>query len=705
MLVLQNTQDNDAEPISEEAIDSNEVIDQGNCLSKLDLWIAFQEHGDRLFISLKYNTDVYDYQMISGLLGHFKQLLENLLSDPSRPVKEVDYLSSKEKEQLLDGFNDTVRAYSDQKSVVDVFEDQVASRSEHTALVVGERSVSYAELNKLANNVAADILNTHGSRQREGEVVAIELSGHEDLVVIAILGVLKSGRAYLLVDAELPHDRIEFLLKDSSSLTYYTAEKLMSLCEGEGLEANPGIEISSSDLAYVVYTSGTTGQPKGVQISHTSLVNYGHWFADAYSITPEDSSLITSKLTFDLIYTSFYGCLLNGCTLHLLDTINYRDPLEVTRYIVEKEISFLKVTPSYLSLLLNTSGVANILKSDALRLLLTGGERQHLSDVKRVVNSNIRLVNHYGPSETTIGVCTYTITRDNLENYLDMPVIGYPIHNTEILILGSNGQLQPIGVPGEICVSGAGMSRGYLNDKELTNRKFMVHPYREGHRLYRTGDVGMRMADGAIAFMDRVDDQVKVRGHRVELGEIENTLLSQEFIRQAIVVVRKVKEEAAIVAYVKSESKLDKKLLRDRLSEKLPEYMLPAYCVSLSELPLTANGKVDKTRLPEVKESDLIKEEYVAPGNQLEEELAAIWQETLKLEKVGITDNFFNIGGDSIKGIRIAAAIQRKYKVKINPTVLFNEANIKALAVEIENQLWNKDDDSRGGEAVETIKI
>ncbi|WP_299316043.1 non-ribosomal peptide synthetase, partial [uncultured Aquimarina sp.] len=684
MLVLHNTKEfanNKSLNIDELAV----IADQGKCASKLDINIHFQEIGNRLKHTIIYNTDVYEYPMIEALMKHFEGLLSELLLFPSLQIDTVGYVKNEEKSMLLNEFNQTQFSFPLEKTIINLFEEQVEKQPNNIAVVIdNNQQINYKKFNELSNIIATFILEEYGLGEKE--IVAIELSNRPDMTLIAMLGVLKSGRAYVLIDATLPQSRIDFILEDSNCIHFLRTDdiqRIVSLSNNYNT-INPGLNIKASSLAYVIYTSGTTGTPKGVQIKHESIVNYVSWFSEKHKITSNDRTVITSSIAYDLIYTSLYGGLLNGCQIHFLDNLNLKNPVKVSKYIEEKSITFLKLTPTYLNLLLHNVGEHTIIKSKSLRLILTGGERQNLEDVKNlVINSDIQLVNHYGPSEGTIGVCTYQITRNNLQDYLSNPVIGNPIFNTEIYILGDNQELQPKGMMGEICIGGIGLSTGYLNRLELTAEKFIENPYKKGNYIYKTGDLGRRLPDGTIEFIGRKDDQVKIRGYRIELGEIEKHLENKEDIVNAVVLVNEEKEKE-LIAYIVSKQKENVTDIRRYLSKELPGFMMPDHYMQLDDIPLTANGKVDRKLIPSlngIKLSGI--EEYVLPTNKEETIILKIWTQVLERNKISIRDSFFDLGGNSIKAIKILHKINQEFGTNISIGSLFNYPTIEYIAIQI----------------------
>jgi aryl carrier-like protein len=401
------------------------------------------------------------------------------------------------------------------------------------------------------------------------------------------------------------------------------------------------------------------------------MANYIHWFCTSCKGIDLSSSVLLSSYTFDGVYTSVFGTLLYGGTLHVLPQRIVQDPELLLDYILMTEVTFLKITPSYLRLAINSPQFENtFLNASKLALIVIGGEAIFATDLRRIasIRPDIQLMNHYGPTEATVGMCAYPIPSDGLENFISTPVIGGPIFNTQVYILDNFWNLVPHGAIGEVCVSGAGLARGYINNQKLTDERFITNPFITGQRLYRTGDLGRWKPDGSIQLIGRMDDQVKIRGYRIELGEIEETLQRHEAVEG--VVVTAVKQEAgdyALAAYIVSAAPLNVQELRTWLADYLPSYMVPAYFVRIDAIPLNASGKINRKQLPapgELAPTEIAT--FIAPGNEREVVLAKVWAGVLKTNNVGAQANFYELGGDSIKSIQVASLIkQQGYNLKI----------------------------------------
>ncbi|MES1161304.1 MAG: amino acid adenylation domain-containing protein, partial [Bacteroidota bacterium] len=539
------------------------------------------------------------------------------LENPAGTIAELDYLGASEKEQLLRDFNNTSIANPRDRTIVDLLEEQAGQHPDAIAVVFEEIELTYRELNERSNQLGWYLREKYDIRADDLIGIKVERS---EWMILAILGVLKSGGAYVPIDPDYPSERIAYMLEDSRCKVLIDEQELEAF---KGLQKDypvqnlPSVSVPAS-LAYVIYTSGSTGKPKGVLIEQKSVINYNSWFLHAYQIGKEEGTLLLSSFTFDGVITSLFGALLSGNSIYVISKEMVKSPRQLAGYIRNNKVSFLKITPSYLNAMVSDDECFELLTgSKHLRLIIIGGEAINVGDIKKIKRraGHISLVNHYGPTETTVGVIAAKI-----EDAADRIPIGKPIFNTAIYMLDRENRLVPVGVVGEICVGGAGLARGYLNQPELTAAKFVSNPFKAGERMYRTGDLGRWLPDGSIEFLGRKDDQVKIRGYRIELGEIENTLRRYPGIESAIVIVRSHPGmDSELVAYLVGKKALNISDLRAYLGKSLPAYMLPGHYVQLESLPVTHIGKVDKTRLPDpAMEGMTTGREYMAPRNEVE---------------------------------------------------------------------------------------
>jgi len=709
-------------------------IDSGT--AKFDLILTIVDRGDSLRGVMEYNTDLFDPQTIDRFVAHFNQLLGSIVENPEGSISEINILPPTERDQLINlwSMGPTVeKAFIEesvwnqetrQKTLYEIFEQQVSANGDRLAVVYvdpeyGESSLSFNELNQAANKLAHYLLHLGVMAD---ELIGLLVDRSVDQLV-GILGIWKAGAAYLPLDPSYPEERLSFILDDARVKVLLTQKALESVGDPNGREgtrahdsideqikiiymdsdwedlftglpdSNPKIAGNNQSLAYVIYTSGSTGKPKGVMIEHKMAVNLMLGLREAiYERLPSEGLRISlnAPLPFDASVQQLV-MLLAGHTLHIVPQSARQDGRALLEYINASRIELLDCVPSQLKLLVD----AGLLENDHWRpsAILPGGEAidQQLWD-KLASTDAIDFYNMYGPTE-----CTVDSTICWINKKVDQPSIGRPITQGRVYVLDEHYQPVPIGIPGELYIGGSGVGRGYLHRPELTADRFVPDPFmldKPGQRMYRTGDLVRFLPDGNLAFLGRLDYQVKVRGFRIELGDIEASLLGYPAIKETVVVVREDRPgEKQIVAYlvknvgVKSDlaESADTGLtvgeLRSYLGQKLPSYMIPSYYVTLDALPLTPNGKVDRSALPEPEgiRPDLGME-MVAPRTPIEASLAVIWSDVLGLDTVGVHDNFFDLGGDSILSIQIIARANQ-VGVHLTPRDMFEAQTIAALAL------------------------
>ncbi|MDW6053303.1 bacitracin non-ribosomal peptide synthetase BacC [Bacillus paralicheniformis] len=637
---------------------------------------------DQLKLLFIYDENVYDDTIIETLEKHIITVAEQVAEDEAQTLQDINLVSKEEQQRILDTFNDTKTDYPKDKPLHELFEEQAMKTPDQTALVFGAQRMTYRELNKKANQTAR-LLREKGIGR--GSIAAI-IADRSFEMIIGIIGILKAGGTYLPIDPETPRDRIDYMLENSGAALLVTTDSLLQpfdirtvdLRSDElhllGEENLPRVN-SSSDTAYIVYTSGSTGTPKGVVIPHYSAARVVQ-NTNYIDITEDDAILQLSNYSFDGSVFDIFGALLNGASLVLIEKETVLNTHELAEVIEKERVSVMFITTA----LFNTLADINIGCLAKLRKILFGGERASIPHVRKVLNhvGRDKLIHVYGPTESTVYATYYFI--NEIDEKADTIPIGSPLANTSVLIMDEAGKLVPIGVPGELCIAGDGLSTGYLNREELTAEKFIPHPFIPGERLYKTGDLAKWLPDGNIEFIGRIDHQVKIRGFRIELGEIESRLEMHEDINETIVTVREDGENRSyICAYITAKREISLDELKGFLGEKLPDYMIPAYFVNMDKLPLTKNGKVDRKALPEPDRTMGAESEYEAPRNETEEKLAAIWRDILKVEKAGINDHFFELGGHSLKAAAMAARIRKELKAEIPLGQIFKTPTIKGL--------------------------
>ncbi|MBB5624270.1 amino acid adenylation domain-containing protein, partial [Pedobacter cryoconitis] len=656
----------------------------GGQSSKFELTFGFAEIGDELQIIIEYNTDLFENPTIIRLINHLEQLLRAVIENPSNPIEQLDYLSTAEKQVLLVNFNDTLTAYPADKTMISFFEEQVEKTPDQIALIFNQTELTYRELNAKSNQLANYLQQKY---QVQGDDLIAVMLERSEMMVIAILAIFKSGGAYVPIDPDYPKERVDFILADCSSKVLLNAQELKLFAEeDEEYDTRNLIPVYGPDnLAYVIYTSGSTGKPKGTMIEHRGMLNHLLAMVDELELNSTSRIAQNASFTFDIsVWQLLNAVIIGGCTV-IYDQATILDPLLFIESVISNEITILQVVPSYLKIMLDIIDQDKRLDLNGLKYLLVTGEAVNQQLLKRWFNifPAIKVVNAYGPAEAADDITLYIM--DKAPETVNIPV-GKPIQNMKIYILDRLQNLCPIGLSGEIYVSGIGVGRAYLNDQEKTAYSFMIDPFQieTGVRMYRTGDHGRWNAEGNVEFIGRKDEQVKIRGYRIELGDIENALLQHPQIEETAVIAKKEKnDEKSLVAYLVSNGKLNIEELRIYLGGLLPAYMLPAYFIELDEMPLNANGKVDKKILLEVEGSDMNSGIlFVAPRNQTELKLTGIWGDVLGIpaNKISIKDNFFDIGGHSLKATRLVSQIHKEFGVKIALKDLFNASVLETQA-------------------------
>jgi amino acid adenylation domain-containing protein len=647
-------------------------------MSKFDLSLDFKEVRDELALSIEYNTDIYYKATVEQLTNHLEQLIEEIIKFPELPIDEIGYLSETEKDQLFHEFNNTAMPYPDEATLIGLFEKQAEKNPDTIAVVFNGTELSYRELNERSNQLAGYLRKKY--HIKPNDLLGIKLDRSE-WMIISILGVLKSGGAYIPVDPEYPEERIDYIMQDSNCKVLIDEHELLNFMKEIKKYTNKNVEqhTKANDLAYVIYTSGSTGKPKGCMLENKGVINRIEWMWKHYGYTPEDVILQKTTFTFDVSVGELFMPLCWGAKMVLCQKEDVGSPERIVSLINRYKVTYLHFVPSMLNTFIQLifNDPIKVKSLNSLKRLIVSGEALTTETVRKWYDkTGITILNLYGPTEASIEVAYYEAIKGDTK----IP-IGRPIWNTQMYILDEQHQLCAIGVIGEICIGGIGLARGYLNKPELTAEKFIANPFKNGERIYKTGDLGRWLPDGNIEYIGREDDQVKIRGYRIELGEIENALHSIEPIEKALVIAKQLLSgEKILIVYAVSKQQLNTIELRSSLAKQLPVYMIPDHFIQLETFPLSSNGKVDKNALPDPYDLEILNGvEYIAARNEVERQLVTAYEEVLKKQPIGIKEDFFILGGDSLKSIQIVSRLnQIGYVLAIRDILLF--PTIESLA-------------------------
>lgn len=689
MFVLQNTPDEDPELVGL----TGGVIPTTLEIAKFDLTLLLTEMEQGISAFFEYNTALFEAATLERMAHHYLHLLESVVANPDQRLCHIPLLSPAEQE-LFRTWNATDSPYPHSQSAHQLFAAQAARTPNAVALAYAQQTLSYQELDERANQLAHH-LQALGVGSESLVAVCLERSLE---VLVALLGVLKAGGAFVPIDPTYPPERLAFMLEDSGARILLTQQRLLARLPAHTAQVvcvdtaetfatqpttPPPAEISPNQLAYIIYTSGSTGRPKGAMITQRGLVNYLTWGLQYYQVAAGTGAPLHSSLSFDLTITSLFMPLLAGKTVVMFRE-DQGGPALATALPAEANYSLLKLTPAHLEVL--NQQLAPSVAQNCARVMIVGGEALWGSMVTfwQTHAPQMRIINEYGPTETVVGCCVLEVP-PNIAPTASIP-IGYPIANTQLYVLDANFWPVPVGVTGELYIGGDGVGRGYWQRPALTAEKFVPDPFSRtpGARLYRTGDLARYQPNGCLEYLGRTDNQVKVRGFRIELGEIEAAVRQHPGVQEAAVIVW---DDATagkrLVAYLtlQAGSTLTPGDLRAALKETLPEYMVPTSYVILPELPLTPNGKVDRRALPppEVTRATLTTT-YVAPETEVEQTIATVWKECLRLERVGLHDNFFELGGHSLLLVQVHHQLGTALKRDIPIVALFQHPTISALA-------------------------
>lgn len=660
-------------------------------ISKFDLTLEAIPNNNRINLSFEYSTSLFDDLFIKELSEHYLNILNTVINNVSIKICDIGMLSENEKENVIRGFNNTSLDYPKDKSIPSIFEKQVRKTPNNIAVIFEDQSLTYKELNQKANSLAYLLKNTY--KIKANEPVGIMVNRSLEMIV-SILAVLKSGATYIPIDPTYPKDRIDYMLKSSNAKLLLTHKKTNEIINFKNkipvdLDSNvyflPNYDldntISPNDLAYIIFTSGSTGKPKGVMLKHKNIVNFAFGMNKEFNFTPKDTIASITTISFDIFVLESIVPLLFGSKIVIANENEQINSELFNTLCLKNGVNIFQTTPSRMQTFMSNSTSLDFIKK--CKYILIGGESfpsSLLESLRKLTNSSI--YNMYGPTETAVWSSLKLLSPSS------QITIGKPIANTQFYILDNALNPLPYNVSGEIYISGDGVSNGYLNNKELTKKVFINNPFIKNTLMYKTGDLGKYTKDGEIICLGRSDQQIKIRGLRIELGEIDSLISKYPNIKKNTTVKQSINGREFIFSYFVATKEINISDLRNYLSKKLPRYMIPSYFVALEDLVYTPNGKIDKKSLPLPNEFlNNNEDSYVAPKTTLEISIAKIWEKLLNTQPIGINDNFFDLGGDSLLAMSLNMEL-----LKITDKISYQDIFRYPTISELEEKINAKDD-------------
>ena len=674
-------------------------------IAKYDINLSCFDNGDHISAAIEYSTELYHAETIQRMADHYTRILQTMVKNANAPINELRLLTFAERLAMIEDWQQQAGHNKLTINVINRFEIQAAKFANHNAISYEQQVMDYQTLNLKANQLAHFL---SANDIQSGDYVGLYIERSCDLV-IAILAILKTGAAYIPLDPHAPKDRINFILNDAKVKHVISTQNLADEIDVKNIycldklqsslatlsTVNLNTYVPNDNIAYIIYTSGTTGQPKGCLVSHANLARLFTTTDQYFNFSEDDVWTLFHSYAFDFSVWEIWGALLYGGKLSIVPQWMTRVPDAFHQHLIDEKVTILNQTPSAFSQIISVDSQA-VNAQLKLRKVIFGGEALDFKALQQWTNkyplSETQLINMYGITETTVHASYHEISNDDIER--GRSIIGKPLNDLIIHILDSHGQLAPIGVLGEMFITGAGVTQGYLDREELSNERFLSNPFineipapvADYHRrMYRSGDLARRLANEDIEYLGRIDHQVKIRGYRIELGEIESALSRQDNIKESIVLAREDGGQKRLIAYVLVSNEADVNLdeMRLQLRSHLPEYMIPSAFVALNQWPLTANGKVDNMRLPAPQSSDFSATQYMAPRNDSEQSICLIWAEILGIEKVGIHDNFFELGGHSLLATQVASRIRSALQCTLELKFIFENPTPAELALVI----------------------
>ncbi len=656
--------------------------------AKFDLTLAVIRRAEGLRMGMTYNVDLFEAATVRRMLGHFRTLLEGMVANPGARISTLPMLTAGERSQILVDWNRTTTSYAREKCIHQLFEEQAARTPDKVAVVFEGQTLTYRELNARANQLAG-----HLGSLGVGPEVLVGLCAERSLeMLIGEYAILKAGAAYVPLDPSYPKERITFMIEDSGIRVLLTQERLagrlpaidgVTFCldsdwhlAAQRSPENPGVQVQPGNLAYMIYTSGSTGKPKGVQIEHGSVVNFLNAMSRQPGLTSEDTLLAVTTLSFDIAGLEIHLTLTRGATLYLASQEAAADGMRLREALASSGATVMQATPATWRMLIEAGwrGTAGL-------KILCGGEALPRDLAIQLLERGCEVWNLYGPTETTIWSAAFRVNGEQI-------LLGRPIDNTLFYVLDRNQQPVPVGVPGELFIGGDGLARCYYKRPELTAERFVPDPFSgtPGARMYRTGDLVRYLKDGNLEYLGRMDHQIKLRGFRIEPGEIEAALSRHPAVQQCVVAAREdTPGDTRLVAYLVARDEAPKREdLRAHLKAKLPDYMVPSHFVLLDKLPLTPNGKIDRKALPVPEKETADGSGSAPPRTATEEMVAGIWQDVLGLERIGATDSFFDLGGHSLLATRVVARVRQAFGLELPLRAMFESPTPAGMAAAID---------------------
>lgn len=647
--------------------------------NSLSIHINDRDNEDKLIIDYDYITELFYDKEIDFLHDHIIRLLWHALDNPVKELSNLEMASESEKQKILVDFNKTKIDYPKNRVVHEIIEETAKRINNKVAIISNGETITYGELNRRAN-IIANKLRESGIKPNDMVGLLINRSIN---MMVGLLGIMKSGAAYLPIDPEYPTERIKYMLTDSKAKFLVTEGSMNELIKNfdvskyyiekdfiDGNEDNPSIINTPEDLIYVIYTSGSTGNPKGVMLKHKNINNFIKGTTDVIDFNENKTIVSVTTVCFDIFVLESWLSLQKGLTIVLATEEEQNSPKLFNELCLKYNVNMLQTTPSRTDLLTNNSKFTEYIKN--ITDFMVGGEpfpETLLENLKRISKANI--YNMYGPTETAVWSSIKDMTKELKIN------IGRPIANTKFYILDKTLNICPIGMIGDLYIGGEGLARGYFGNEKLTAEKFIQNPYEENELIYNTGDLARWMGNGEVCHMGRSDFQVKIRGYRIELGDIQKNLINIDGIENAVI---KAVDNKYLIAYLLCDGNISVTEIKSQLSKELPQYMIPSYFVRLESFPYTPNGKVDVKKLPDLSQVEIMREEFVAPTNDIQRELAEIWSNLLNIKMVSIKDDFFDIGGDSLGAINLANELSEKYDITMAVKEVYDNNTIEKMA-------------------------